>query len=246
MSTSKWAQRLDVREAETLKRCEADPNFDAIHEALVKVEMEAHRRQWDNPLNFHRLFEVVRAPNPHEMFPGTVAAVGVRWLEEIQDEFDHRCEQRDGNVGMAVVDLAAAFEHFREGHDVHAVNEGGFELYGVGFLSEAWSVEGTSEEEAAEVDRLLAQRQLHLHPKRREMRVVHVAGRDGIMWSGTRFRGERLRIIAEMPDSDDRHIGNIVHGLSRATAALVGNPVPIWPCDVDRPTGEDFWRTQRS
>lgn len=231
--------RVDAAaEAATARRCDTDPNFLGIYRMLEKVEGDAHRRQWNHPDNTGTLFQVIRAPRPRtDVALNAVAAAGVgaSWL---QGGFERFCRTRDGNVGAALLDVAVVCEYLRkeaDKDDYHGDLEGapleGFETYGIGLLNEVWAVEqqAASGAEAEAIVRARGRRPTD-HPNRQEMRMLWLAGRDGIMWHAVRRRGEQLRIAAELPDSDEPHqVGDIVHALSRITNALVSNPVPTWP-----------------
>jgi hypothetical protein len=225
----RWADDTD-----TQALCADDPWMEGVRQLLLRLEHNA---------NIAKLFEVSKS----------ASGVGLRMADVLQEGFDFRIDQRGGNTGLALLDVACAAEFARR----KLVEEGcdptrdlwepelGTEVYGWGLLSESWMVDsrgGWTPEQRAAFEEAQAQRRLHEHPDRIEIRMIHLVCRDGNFWTVMRERGSQPVAVVQKPESLGLNVvGNIPHALGRIVDAIVNNPVPV-PARAMR--GEGFWRAQ--
>lgn len=231
--TDDWWDDTDTR-----AMCARDPNLEGMRQLVLKLERDAHKRGWDHEDNQHKLFEVMRGED----------LVGLRMAGMLQDAFDMRCAQREGNVGFALLDLSRAVEETRREMGTDAASDMyGPELvdavvYGWGLLSETWMVaqprDATPEQKAAQ-SRASQNHELHLHPDRIEGRMIQLVCRDGMHWTVMRERGKPAKAMVQKPESLGTTVGgNVPYGLGRMLNAIVSNPVPV------PSRGADFWKRQ--
>lgn len=233
----------------TRLRCAHDAKAAAIRDHLLRLEAEGEAAGWNSATAHPRLFEVSRGVGAH---------YAVRWGGELNRVLDMLCDIFEGNVGLAIVQIAATAERIgtlmRRGadeiHDDYAPGVSdlytcldGYAFDGWGLRTEMWGAmrEVPASASAAEVFEELERVKPEDHPDRMEARAVFYAARDGLFWTCYRRRGGEPVVIAHLPEAEDGGIvGNVGHGLTRLTGAIAANPVRVMP----RRDLPPFWKAQ--
>lgn len=253
-------ERLDW----TNRMCRDDPYAAAIRKTLTGVERERHKLGWDGAAVNARLFQLDRNDDAPEIELSWCTGFQ-NVLDIVVNENDGRVGAGLAAMGEVIVKVSQALRTgtavadaidvdpdsaplasiemmAREfalrdvgeaGEDMSPGQSPGFTLFGYGICAVAWGVSIDPDDE--EGKKLAWEHRLHEHPDRREERCVYFLGRDGLLWTTSRVRGEQFATtLAYLPDSAG-HIGLIVKGLSLLVRAVVNNPVWIWPDKESRP-----------
>lgn len=222
----------------TKRLCEQDPFAAAIGRKLAAVEEEF---DWDAPPT---LYQVDRHPQRPE--------IAVDPTPLLQFMLDRTVERVDGDFGAALCHLATFVEGMTNklrsgeatdlapdsylrraaeaGRDLLTARTPGYRPHGLAIAATAWAV-------VAEPDSEVARGEVRVRDaeQRVEMRMVFLAGRDGLSWTVARTRGEQPTTLVHLPESDDQFVGAIGNALSRIVNAGCGNPVPIMPDETGMP-----------
>jgi len=197
-------------DTQMLQLCADDPQLEAIHQLLLRVDADADTRGFGHPLNEDRLFEVLRNPSD--------ADADMRWDDVVQALFDAKYYKCEGHVGRALYDLATTMEHAARnvtsdhpGADLY-IPRGmdGYQIYGWAMLTETMVVVCAD-----------------TAPTTVPVRSIQLAGRDGILWRLHHERGTGPVVAALLPEARGVNSGVVAHSLTRLTNAVVGNPVHV-------------------
>jgi hypothetical protein len=241
-----WASAIE----RTDQLCARDHKLAAIRKALVELERKAHATGWDGPDSRPSLFQL----SVRDTQPVTLGCVVASPLPVLNETVRTVMECTNGHLPTAMDFIARGaieISDIAQGkpidmgmpndvrHHVEAIRERhgrgraladvprGFDFYGYGLRSEAWMIDGHRDNET---DLAMARnRQLHRHPRRREMRVVAFVGSDGLCWQVQRIRGEHPFSCMFRAEDDLHHRGAIYHNLSIMVNACGTTTIPIIP-----------------
>lgn len=213
-------------DAATEERCLNDPLAARTRHALLKIEKEGHRAGWDSD-SARRLFKLERH---HEKNFLTIYP-----QQMLTDALRKNCQLVNGNVGRAMQHVAEAFEEATKilgapkNDEDYAEGGPGQQIYGFALRDEIWVTPEVKPGERLDPELRAAvdEHRLHAHPNRVEGRMVMFTARDGLRWLVLRVRGKPPEVVVTMPEGDYQFGGNIGNALSRMTASLANNAVPL-------------------
>lgn len=214
--------------------CASDPLHARTRLMLLKMERSGHRLGWDNR-NFMRIFQV-------EYHPGKKQVKCVDRCP-LTDVLDYGCIHNGGDVGYGFQFLADHTENVEAGRFDHLTppglrealtrrtadgdlwegSEPSWKFYGYGFAHEAWRAPIDDGMDCEPKD----------HPDRVEARAVWLAARDGLFWTAVRNRGGEPFVSVYLPE---KVTGRVPNAMSRLTKLVAGNPVPVIPLALRRPS----------
>lgn len=226
----------DELEARTLAHSFADKLVAATRRSMLKVERVANSHGWDQlPVLFRAEY---RAD------PAAVVLIPSEGLTQCLGQAIERVREVTGQPDVAKA--MRVLGDFMEGtmapmwrdlmevpRDRDIIDEGelpGFRFYGYAMTNEGWMrrLEDMSPEAEAEyIRRLEAGRRIEQDAERVEVRMLHMACRDGRLWSVKRERGGGPQVTMSVPEGDSGWAGQVVNALGRMVRAVVGNPVPV-------------------
>ena len=199
---------------------------------LLKIERAGERAGWDSDLAAPMIFSISAYRRTHY--------VQHQWHQGLNFVL-HRIIERTGDADGALTQIAESTENLSRAKNgeypaevidafrkIRADFNSGqdWRFLGFGIRFEAWLVSAAPEERDALRKEALNKR-LHMHPERKETRVVHFSGRDGLTWFISRKRGHHPDVLLQKPESDSGYFGSVVNAISRITNSFADNPVPI-------------------